>query len=70
MTNQIETKSISFVNTLCMEGWRLRLDWYATGKQVDRVPYELHIRTCPDCQAYYQELTAAAENAVHPEVEP
>jgi predicted anti-sigma-YlaC factor YlaD len=62
-----ETKS-----QYCKSGWDL-LAKYLWGKQekhsIFNSAFAAHVATCPYCRARYDEVTAQAAQAVHPELE-
>lgn len=57
-------------HSLCNPGWKLRLKFLNFPVDANRDSWINHARTCPQCKAYFARLDAAAQNAVHPEMEP
>ena len=54
---------------MCHEANRLKMNWYQTRQDLDRLLYEAHRRECDKCRREMAELTRQAEQAEMPELE-
>lgn len=50
----------------CQIAWKLRQQWYLSGKDTDLGRLRLHFKKCQECRQHQIEMTEAAKKATMP----